>query len=166
MLFLMLRGLLTGTMRDLIFLLSYWLGVIYFKLGVRFVFGSVLWHINPCGLFNATFSLSLLYIYIYISKVGNCSQEWPKSSLFNKLLHQAVGEGTTPFPRLLHFTFDLYLIMLSVKHFFETLVWLDLGLNPGLPALTTGGKEFGANISKWARAYFFAHSWMVWSIAI
>ena len=45
---------------------------------------------------------------------------------------------TTPFPGLLHFTLDLYLIMLSVKqgclkyHFFESLVWLDLGLNPGL----------------------------------
>ena len=26
-----------------------------------------------------------------------------------------VGEGATPFPRLLHFTLDPYLIMLSVK---------------------------------------------------
>ena len=30
-------------------------------------------------------------------------------------LHQGVGEGTTPFPGLLHFTLDTYLIMLSVK---------------------------------------------------
>ena len=43
------------------------------------------------------------------------------------------------FPGLLHFTLDPYLIMLSVKqggikyHFFESLVWFDLGLNPGLP---------------------------------
>ena len=26
-----------------------------------------------------------------------------------------VGEGTTPFPGLLHFTLDMYLILLSVK---------------------------------------------------
>ena len=46
--------------------------------------------------------------------------------------------GTTPFLGLLHFTLDMYLIMLNVKqgdikyHFFESLVQLDLGLNPGL----------------------------------
>ena len=34
---------------------------------------------------------------------------------FRWLLHQGVGEGATPFPGLLHFTFDAYLIMLSVK---------------------------------------------------
>ena len=44
-----------------------------------------------------------------------------------------VREGASPFPRLLHFTFVQYLIMLSVKQmrnqvpFFESLVWLDLG---------------------------------------
>ena len=47
--------------------------------------------------------------------------------------------GCYSFPGLLHFTLDPYLIMLSVKqggikyHFFESLVWLDLGLNFGLP---------------------------------
>ena len=51
--------------------------------------------------------------------------------------------GTTPFSGLLHFTLDAYLIMLSVKapsspfffffFFFKSLVWLELGLNPGLP---------------------------------
>ena len=30
-------------------------------------------------------------------------------------LHQGVGEGATPFPRLLHLTLHLYLIILSVK---------------------------------------------------
>ena len=34
---------------------------------------------------------------------------------FRYLLHQGVGEGATPFPGLLHFTLDPYLIMLSVK---------------------------------------------------
>ena len=54
------------------------------------------------------------------SKVGNRNR--------GQLLHQGVGEGTTPFPRLLHFTLDPYIIMLSVKlgsikyHFFESLV--------------------------------------------
>ena len=46
--------------------------------------------------------------------------------------------GITPFPGLLHFTLDPWLIILSVKqggikYHFESLVWLDLGLNPGLP---------------------------------
>ena len=31
------------------------------------------------------------------------------------LLHQGIGEGATPFPGLLYFTLDPYLIMLSVK---------------------------------------------------
>ena len=34
---------------------------------------------------------------------------------FREPLHQGIGEGVTPFPGLLHFTLDLYLIMLSVK---------------------------------------------------
>ena len=43
------------------------------------------------------------------------------------------------FPCLLHFTQDPYLIMQSVKkggikYLFEFLVWLDQGLNPGLPS--------------------------------
>ena len=58
---------------------------------------------------------------------------------FQKLLHRRVGEGATLFSGLLHFTLDTYLIMLSVKqggikyYFLKSLVWLDLGLNPGLP---------------------------------
>ena len=49
---------------------------------------------------------------------------------FHWLLHQGVGEGVTPFLGLLHFTFDLYLIMQSVKqggikyHFLS--LWYDL----------------------------------------
>ena len=41
-------------------------------------------------------------------------------------LHRGVGESATPFPGLLHFTLDPYLIMLSVRWhqvpFFESLV--------------------------------------------
>ena len=39
-----------------------------------------------------------IYIYIYIY-----------------ILHQHVKEGATPFPRLIHSTFDIYLTLLSVK---------------------------------------------------
>ena len=51
----------------------------------------------------------------YLSKVGDHSRGWPEGSLFDSLLHQGVGEGATPFPGLLNFTLDPYLIMLSVK---------------------------------------------------
>ena len=61
--------------------------------------------------------------------VGNHSQGWPEGSFFDCLLYQGVGEGATPFPGLLHFTLDSYLIMLSVKqggikyHFLS--LWYD-----------------------------------------
>ena len=38
-----------------------------------------------------------------------------RSLPFQSLLHRGVGEGATPFPGLLHFTLDTYLILLSVK---------------------------------------------------
>ena len=53
-----------------------------------------------------------IYIYIYVSKVGDLSRGWPEGSLFDSW---GVGEGATSFPRLLHFTLDMYLILLSVK---------------------------------------------------
>ena len=68
-------------------------------------------------------------VYIKVSKVGDHSRGWPEGSLFDSLLHQGVGEGATPFPGLLHFTLDPYLIMLSVKqggikyHFLS--LWYD-----------------------------------------
>ena len=74
-------------------------------------------------------NLYYIYIYIYKSKVGDHSRGWPEGSLSDSLLHQGVGEGATPFPGLLHFTLDLYLIMLSVKqggikyHFLS--LWYD-----------------------------------------
>ena len=71
------------------------------------------------------------------SKVGDHSRGWPEGSLFDSLQHQGVGEGATPFPGLLHFTLDPHLIMLSDKQggikYYESLVCLDLGSNPGLP---------------------------------
>ena len=48
---------------------------------------------------------------------------------FRQLQYQGVGKGATPFPGLLHFTLDPYLIMLSVKqggikyHFLS--LWYD-----------------------------------------
>ena len=48
-------------------------------------------------------------------------------------------DGAIHFPGLSHFTLDTNLIMQSVKqgrikyHFLKSLVWLDLGLNAGLP---------------------------------
>ena len=49
-------------------------------------------------------------------------------------LHRGVGEDATPFPGLLHFTLDTYLILLRYQvPFLKSLVWRDLGLNPGLP---------------------------------
>ena len=48
---------------------------------------------------------------------------------FHKLLHQGEGDVATPFPGLLHFTLDLYLIMLSVKQggikYHILILWYD-----------------------------------------
>ena len=69
---------------------------------------------------------------------------------FSIALHWGVEEGATPFPGLLHFTLDMYLIMLSVKqrsikyYFFESLAWLKLGLNPVSPAI---GKALPTKLS-------------------
>ena len=48
---------------------------------------------------------------IYKSKVGDRSQGRPECFLFNSYYI----EGAIPFPGLLHLTFDMYLILLSVK---------------------------------------------------
>ena len=82
------------------------------------------------------FSSSSLFSWsskVKLATVDEGDQKAPSS----KLLHWGVGEGATPFPGLLHFTLDTYLILLSVKqggikyHFLKSLVWRDLGLNPG-----------------------------------
>ena len=74
-----------------------------------------------------------------------CANQWLIIKLatrrlpFQYLLHRDVGEGAPPFPGMLPFTLDMYLILLSVKqggikyHFLKFLVWRELGLNPGIP---------------------------------
>ena len=49
-----------------------------------------------------------------VSKVGDCSRGWPEGSFFDSYYTKVLG-GATLFPRLLNFTLDPYLIMLSVK---------------------------------------------------
>ena len=79
--------------------------------------------------------------------------------------------GRYSFLGLLHFTLDTYLIVLSVKqgaikyHFFKSLVWLDLGLNPGLPdhwrTLPTNIKED----NKWEKLItYFYFNWFLYKI--
>ena len=85
--------------------------------------------------------IQTLYIYIYIYKVkvklATVVEGDPKAP-FSLATIRGVREDTTPFPGLLYFTLDTYLIMLNVKqggikhHFFESLVWFNLGLNPSL----------------------------------
>ena len=71
----------------------------------------------------------LVYLETQVSKVGDHSRGWPEGSLFDSLLHQGVREGATPFPGLLHFTLDPYLIIKS--HF---LVYLETQvILPNLP---------------------------------
>ena len=54
-------------------------------------------------------------LYIYIYKLTDHSWGLPKGSLNQYLLCRNVGESATPFSGLLHFTLDLYFIMLNVK---------------------------------------------------
>ena len=61
-----------------------------------------------------TFLKSMLnHLYKKKSKVGDLIWGWFKMSLFNS--YRYVWEAATPFPGLIHFTLDPYLIMLSVK---------------------------------------------------
>ena len=61
---------------------------------------------------------------IYII-VGDHSRGWPEGSFFNSLLHPGVWEGVTPFPGLLHFTLDRYLIMLEASSTIFLSLWYD-----------------------------------------
>ncbi len=56
-----------------------------------------------------------IYIYIYINKLATLVEGDPKAPFSIATTGVGVGEGGTPFPGLLHFTLDPYLIMLSVK---------------------------------------------------
>ena len=93
-------------------------------------------------------------IYIYkVSKVGDHSRGWPEGPLFDSLLHQGVGEGATPFPGLLHFTLDPYLIMLSAKqggikyHFLS--LWYDSTWD-----WTQVSRAIGEHSNRWANVRY------------
>ena len=57
-------------------------------------------------------NFQLLQINKVKSNVDDASRGWPEGFLFNSY-YTVVGEGATPFPELLHFALDAYLIMLS-----------------------------------------------------
>ena len=62
-----------------------------------------------------------------------CSCWWPLSRVTWKLLfnsYYTLGKGATPFPGLLHFTLDPYLIMLSVKQ--SGIFWVFGMSRPGI----------------------------------
>ena len=71
----------------------------------------------------------IIYIYIYI---------YIYIHIYIKWAIVVENDPKAPFSGLLHFTIDMYLIGLNVKqgdikyHFFEFLVRLNLGWNPGL----------------------------------
>ena len=86
---------------------------------------------------------------------------------FQLLLNRGVGEGTTPFPGLLHFTLDTYIIILNIKpggikYHFLSLWYDDVGLNPGLlnhwqtlyplgsAETVIGWPRYSRNVTKWA----------------
>ena len=60
-----------------------------------------------------------------VSRVSDLSRGWPKAP-FSIAASPRCRKGATPFQGLLRFTHDPHLSVLS------TLVWLNLGLNPGL----------------------------------
>ena len=77
---------------------------------------------------NSVYNISIdtkLNPYFMLAKLSRVT--WRLT--FQWLLHWDVGEGTTSFPGLLHFTLDMYFIMLSVKqggikyHFLS--LWYD-----------------------------------------
>ena len=58
---------------------------------------------------------------------------------FSIVTHRGVREGATPFPGLLYFTLDLYLIMLSVKQGGIKYHFLVFGMNrPGIEPQSLG----------------------------
>ena len=73
-------------------------------------------------------------LYLLVSKVGDHSRAWLEGSISN--IYYSVGKSAISFPRLLHFTLDPYLKMLSFKqgdikyHFLNFLVCLIPRLNP------------------------------------
>ena len=68
-----------------------------------------------------------------VNKLDDRSRMQLKDSLFNSYDTEESISWIAPL------TFDMYFIMVNIKqedikyHFLESLVWLDLGLNPSLP---------------------------------
>ena len=104
-----------------------------------FSFSLLNYHPESHEFANLSLSLSI-YIYIYIEREILVS--WPtvvdgysKASFRIATTPMSRGENNS-FPWISQLTFDLYLIMLNAKqggikyYFFESLVWLDLGLTP------------------------------------
>ena len=65
----------------------------------------------PCGVGSKNHSLEFgLFIYLKVKvELATVVEGHPKASFS---VATTVGEGATPFSRLLHFTLDTYLIML------------------------------------------------------
>ena len=75
-----------------------------------------------------------IYIYIYMSKLTDCSQSKPKAPFSIATTRRCRG-GHYPFLWIAPFTLDMHPIMLcwARRHqvpFFDSLVWLNLGLKP------------------------------------
>ena len=97
---------------------------------------------NGFGLVSLFHGTSTLMVYLMPKsslyknnrvKVVTTDEGNPKAP-FSITSTQMDREGNTPFSGLLHFTLDTYLIMQEgIKyHSFESLVWLDRGLNSSL----------------------------------
>ena len=56
-----------------------------------------------------------MHMFKNIYKLATVVDGDQKAPFSNKLLHQGVVEDATPFPGLLYFTLDTYLISMSVK---------------------------------------------------
>ena len=104
--------------------------------------GCVLWHINHCGLFNTK------SCFLHINSL-TVIEDYPENFLFNSYFFHS-------FPWITPLILNSYLIMLSDKqgsikyHFFEFLIWSNLGLNPGLPNYYANG------------LYIYIYIYMLW----
>ena len=97
------------------------------------------------GLYTCFFFYYILILFhqlkrtcLHLSKVGDRRRERPEDSLFNSY-YIGVEEDTTPFPGLLHFTLDTYLILQGIKqggikyHFWSLWYMTRFGIDPSSP---------------------------------
>ena len=74
-------------------------------------------------------AIKIAEIIKYAVRLVTLVESDPKDP-FSIAVYRSVGEGATPFPGILHFTLNPYLIMKrGIGYHFEFFVWLDLGLN-------------------------------------